>query len=83
MLLEYVMCERQIEGISAHVCVTVWLTSVCNRCRNRKNGGQGHARSHFILQWFPWCGTVAHMDRNTRLLFAQHTSEGSESQRAG
>lgn len=44
------------------VCVTVWLVCVRHRSKNRRYSGQGHARSHFIWQWFPWCGTEAPWD---------------------
>ena len=72
-------CERRGES----VCVSVY---VCNRCKNRRDGGQGHAR--LSGSGFPWCGSVAprdlwtdtHRTAHTGLLFAQHTREGSESQ---
>lgn len=43
-------------------CVTFCLACVCHRSKNWRNSGQGHARSCFIWQRFPWCGTEAQWD---------------------
>lgn len=40
-------------------CMKVSLASVCNRCKNGSNDGQGHKWAHVFWQWFPHCVTVA------------------------